>query len=246
MADTSLGALSEFIDSLREVETLLAAAPSQPLGDGSVSRQSHNRDLVNAVNRSAMVMLVAHFEGFVKSALTELIDEISEAEPPTRRLPEGLLELHTRERIQEIFGTAGPDRIHKTRRLFSAYASLWDSDRTVNPRILSARVLTRQFTNARPEVLDSVFSILDVQDVLATMDAHVNQAIMDRGDSATRVKVSVKLEEIVNRRNKIAHGDKSEKPTRFEVEGHLSFLKDVAECLAQVLQQTINRCCSLR
>lgn len=246
MADIPLVALSEFIDSLGEVETLLAAAPSQPPGEGGISIQSQHRDLVNAVNRSAMVMLVSHFEGFVKSALAELIDEICVAQPPTRRIPEGLLELHTRERIQEIFGTTGPDRIHKTRRLFSAYAPLWDADRTINPRILSARVLTRQFTNARPEVLNSVFSLLDVQDIVTQMDSHVNQAISDRGDDATRIKVSVKLEEIVNRRNKIAHGDRSEKPTRFEVEGYLIFLEDVAECLSTVLQKTISRCCSLR
>ncbi|MFK8911303.1 MAE_28990/MAE_18760 family HEPN-like nuclease [Streptomyces sp. YS-3] len=246
MAASDLESLSEFNDSLREVETLLAIVPLQPLGVGGVAAQAHDRELANAVTRSSIVMLVSHFEGFVKSALTELIDEICEAKPPTRRIPEGLLELHTRGRIEEIFGTEGPERIHKTRRLFSAYASLWDADRTVNPQVLSAKILTRQFTNAKPEILESVFGILDVTDVISQIEVHVNREIAARGDEATRVRVEAKLREIVNRRNKIAHGDRTEKPTPIEVLNYITFLKDVANCLAGVIKSRILHCCSLR
>ncbi|MEU9233355.1 MAE_28990/MAE_18760 family HEPN-like nuclease [Streptomyces subrutilus] len=245
MAAPDLDSLSEFIDSLREVEILLSIAPA-PLGAGGVAVQAHDRELANAVTRSSIVMLVAHFEGFVKAALTELIDEICEAKPPTRRIPEGLLELHTRGRIEEIFGTEGPERIHKTRKLFSAYASLWDADHSINPQVLSAKTLTRQFTNAKPEILESVFNILDVNDVIAQIDVHVNREIAARGDEATRVKVDAKLTEIVNRRNKIAHGDRTEKPTPIEVQNYITFLKDVANCLSGVIQSRILHCCSLR
>lgn len=245
MASSDLESLAEFIDSLREVEILLAIAPLQPLGEGGAAAQAHDRELINAVTRSCTVMLVAHFEGFVKAALTELIDQICQAKPPTRRIPEALLELHTRGRIEEIFGTEGPERIHKTRKLFSAYASLWDADRSINPQVLSAKVLTRQFTNAKPEILESVFAILDVEDVITRMDDHVNRAISERGDEATRVMVAVKLTEIVNRRNKIAHGDRSEKPTPVEVRNYIVFLKDVADCLSGIVQGRILHCCSL-
>ncbi|MFF1963366.1 MAE_28990/MAE_18760 family HEPN-like nuclease [Streptomyces sp. NPDC058232] len=237
---------AEFIDSLREVRTLLAAGPSQPLGHKGATDQAQDRELTNALTRACVVMLVAHFEGFIKAALTELIDEICETKPPARRIPDGLLELHTRERIQEIFGTDGPDRIHKTRRLFSTYAPLWDEDRSINPRILSATILTRQFTNAKPEVLESVFALLDVQDVIPQLESHVNQALIARGDEATSIKVAVKLTEIVNRRNKIAHGDRSEKPTQFEVEGYVVFLQDIAGCISRIIEQRIRHCCSLR
>ncbi|WP_144440910.1 MAE_28990/MAE_18760 family HEPN-like nuclease [Streptomyces roseifaciens] len=246
MAESELDSYCEFIDSLREVETLLAAGPSQPLGHGGTVDQAQDRELTNAVTRACVVMLVAHFEGFVKAALTELIDEICEAKPPTRRIPDGLLELHTRERIQEIFGSEGPDRIHKTRRLFSTYAPLWEEDRSINPQVLSAKILTRQFTNARPEILDNVFRLLDVHDLISQIEAHVNRAIVNRGDEATSVKVAVKLTEIVSRRNKIAHGDRSEKPTQFEVESYVDFLKDVSECISSIIQARIAHCCSLR
>ncbi|MEU2209124.1 MAE_28990/MAE_18760 family HEPN-like nuclease [Streptomyces hygroscopicus] len=246
MAEPALESYSEFIDSLREVETLLAARPTAPLGSGSTASHTQERELVNAITRACVVMLVAHFEGFVKAALTELIDEICQAKPPARRLPEGLLELHTRERLQEIFGTEGPDRIHRTRRLFTTYAQLWDADRAVNPQLLSAKLLTRQFTNAKPEILEAVFSLLDVNDVITEADSHVNAAILARGDGATSLKVNVKLTEIVERRNKIAHGDRAEKPTPFEVESYMVFVKDLAQCISFIVERRIQHCCSLR
>lgn len=246
MSASDLESYVEFVDSLREIDTLLAAGSIQERHTGESSRQAHKRDLANAVTRACVVMLVAHFEGFVKAALTELIDEICEAKPPARRLPAGLLELHTRGRIEEIFGTDGPDRIHRTRALFTTYAQLWEDDRSINPRLLSAKILTRQFTSARPEVLESVFALLDDVDLVNYVDAHVNQAIVARGDEATSIKVDIKLTEIVDRRNKIAHGDRSEKPTPFEVESYMAFLKDVAEAIGIIVQRRIKFCCSLR
>ncbi|MFI2784004.1 MAE_28990/MAE_18760 family HEPN-like nuclease [Streptomyces sp. ALB3] len=238
--------LAEFEDSLKEVETLLALNPMKSLDKSEKGSSATGREAANAITRSCTVMLVSHFEGFVKAGLTELIDEIGRAKPPTRRLPDGLLELHTRERIQEIFGTDGPDRITRTRRLFMTYASLWEDDRSINPRVLSAKILARQFTSAKPEVIAQVFTLLGVGDVLDRLDRHVNQAIIDRGESGTSLKVGIKLLEIVDRRNKIAHGDKNEKPTPVEVENYMTFLRDVADCLAGVLDARISHCCSLR
>ncbi|NEB89309.1 hypothetical protein G3I43_34920 [Streptomyces anulatus] len=246
MSQLEIEAMAEFVDSLREVEVLLAVGPTHPRIDGGAAEQAQDRELANAVTRSCTVMLVAHFEGFVKAALTELIDQICEAKPPTRRIPEGLLELHTRGRIEEIFGTEGPDRIHKTRKLFSAYACLWEADRTVNPQVFTSKVLTRQFTNAKPEVLENVFSILDVNNVMAEIDAYVNEAIVGRDDEEAPVKVGPRLTEIVERRNKIAHGDRSEKPTPAEVNNYIRFLKDVASCISAIIQRKISHCCSLR
>ncbi|MEU4068422.1 MAE_28990/MAE_18760 family HEPN-like nuclease [Streptomyces wedmorensis] len=245
MTGNGLDSLSEFRDSLKEVETLLALNPARPLNK-SASVSSQERETANAITRSCTVMLVSHFEGFVKSGLTELIDEICRAKPPARRLPEGLLELHTRERIQEIFGTEGPERITRTRRLFATYSSLWEEDRSINPQVLSAKILARQFTSAKPEVLSSVFSLLGVSDIMDELDTRVNQAIVNRGDQATSVRVHIKLTEIVDRRNKISHGDRNEKPTPVEVESYMTFLTDVADCLASVLEARISHCCSLR
>lgn len=159
---------------------------------------------------------------------------------------DGLLELHTRGRIQEIFGTDGPERIDRTRKLFNTYATLWDDDHSINPQAISAKILTRQFTNANPEVLEEVFGLLGVKDFASRLDDHVNQAILDRKDTTTSLRASLKLTEIVERRNKITHGDKTEKLTSLEVETYLELLRDVADYVASVLKERISYCCSLR
>lgn len=239
------GSFSDFLESLREVDMLLAMAPREPARDGGAANQARERNLMNALTRSCVVMLVASFEGFIKSVLTDLIDAICQAKPPARRIPDALLELHTRERIEEIFGTEGPNRIYRTRRLFTTYAQLWDENHSINPNLLSAKILTRQFTNARPEVIESVFSLLGVEDVLSRIDAHVNQVIASRGDQATSVKTETKLAEIVERRNRVAHGDRSELLTPIEVENYKVFLTDVAEMIDKIIQERIKHCCSL-
>ncbi|MEO3795801.1 MAE_28990/MAE_18760 family HEPN-like nuclease [Nonomuraea sp. B10E15] len=246
METQNLGSLPEFMDSLREVDSLLTAAPNQTLHEGLPSDHRLQRELGNAITRACMVMLVAHFEGFIKAALTELIDEICAAKPPARRIPDPLLELMTRGRIDEILGTSGEERINRTRKLFTSYAQLWDDDRTVAPHLLSAKILTRQFTNARPEVLGEVFGLIGVDDAISRIDEAVNLAIKQRGDEATTIRVAVKLGEIVDRRNKIAHGDRSETPTPPEIQNYKIFLKDVADAIALIVSQRINYCCSLR
>lgn len=245
MTTATLDSYSDFIASLQEVDTLLSIASRDPLSEKRPANPTLERDITNAVTRSCIVMLVAHFEGFVKSALTELIDAIRQAKPPARRIPDALLELHTRGRINEIFGTQGPTRIHRTRALFTNYAQLWDEDHSINPSIISAKILVRQFTSATPEVLSEVFSLLDISDIIPQITIHVNNAIASRGDNATTVKADVKLNEIVRKRNNVAHGDKEEKLTPVEIENYKVFLTDVAEKISLVIEERIQHCCSL-
>jgi hypothetical protein len=243
---TSIESLSEFMDSLREIDLLLSVEPSRSVESGLPRGKQSGRELSNAITRSCMVMLVAHFEGFVKSALSELVHEICAAKPPTSRIPDPLLELMTRGRIEEIFGTSGPDRIHRTRKLFTSYAQLWDDGRVIDPRLLSDKILMRQFTNARPEVIQAVFALLDIADAMAEIETSVNTAIASRGDEATTIRVDFKLKEIVERRNSIAHGDRDEMPTPLEVENYKVFLSDVARAIAEMVHKRIEYCCSLR
>ncbi|USX50818.1 MAE_28990/MAE_18760 family HEPN-like nuclease [Lentzea sp. HUAS12] len=194
-----------------------------------------------------MVMLVAHFEGYVKSALAEFLDEITKAKPPSRRLPDSLLELFTRDRIQEIFHLedAG-ERINKTRKLFNVFSDLWDDDRSVNPRLMSSRALVRQFTNAKAESLESVLVLIGVDDPIVRIEGVVRRRLEDNLHEASGVKLSAKLQEIVEKRNKIAHGDLTEKPTIPEVRGYLTFLLCLARSLDELIIERIGYCCSLR
>ncbi|WP_410604521.1 MAE_28990/MAE_18760 family HEPN-like nuclease [Amycolatopsis sp. lyj-90] len=242
MGDYKTESLKSFIDSMQEVEILLRAEerPEKSLPEPGDRRDS--RDLKNALSRAGLVMLVAHFEGFVKSSLAEFVDAICDAKPPSRRVPDALLELFTKERIQELSRTDDrKQRALRTRRLFAVYSDLWDEDRSINPKLISGAILARQFTNAGPESLGAALVLTGVEDPIGDIQGYV----CSRG-SLPNVNVGVKLQEIVGKRNKIAHGDLTEKPVYSEVRDYLIFLLKVAEAIDKLISERIEYSCSLR
>ncbi|MBB5854956.1 MAE_28990/MAE_18760 family HEPN-like nuclease [Amycolatopsis umgeniensis] len=242
MGDYKTESLKSFVDSIREVEVLLNAEgrPEKSLPEPGDRRDS--RDLKNALSRAGLVMLVAHFEGFVKSSLAEYVDAICDAKPPSRRVPDALLDLFTKERIRELSQTEdGKQRALRMRRLFAVYSDLWDEDRSINPRLISGSVLARQFTNAGPESLGAALMLVGVDDPIGDIQGDVRS----RGGLA-KVNVGVKLQEIVGKRNKIAHGDLTEKPVNSEVRDYLLFLLKVAEAIDELISGRIEYSCSLR
>ncbi|MEY9910659.1 hypothetical protein ABIA35_006903 [Catenulispora sp. MAP12-49] len=246
MTSSKIEALGEFYDSLVEVDILLNQANAMAaLGTGTPLENETGRALANASTRACVVMLVAHFEGFVKLALTELIDSIREAKPPNRRVPDGLLEIMTRDRLVEIAACEGVERSRRIRKLFTAYGPLWEDGRTINPALMSDRILAKQLTNARPETLDQVFVLLDVAGLTAGIQASLDSEAASSGNGCAAFDVRMKLDEIVDRRNEIAHGDRDVKPTAVEVVEYINFLRDVAGAIATVVGERIRYCCSL-
>lgn len=231
-----LVAYEEFVQSTGELDDLLSVRPASPLA----RRTDDTLKLENAVHRACLVLLVAHFEGFAKAALREYADEICAMRPPVRNVPAPLLELFTRERIQEIASLSpGVDRVNKTRKLFAGFSNLWDEGRTVDPKLISSKVLARQMTSLRPEVLRESFALIGISDIVDASSV-ILQA------SGVSVRVDMKLEEIVDKRNLIAHGDYSVKPTSVELSGYLEFLMAVAEAFSRIVADAIEMACSLR
>ncbi|MFE5973956.1 MAE_28990/MAE_18760 family HEPN-like nuclease [Streptomyces sp. NPDC056460] len=231
-----LAAYDDFISSTEELHHLLSVRPVSPLA----RRTEESVQLENAVHRACLVLLVAHFEGFAKAALSEYVDEVCAVRPPVRKLPPEFLELFTRDRIQEIASLPpGSDRVNRTRRLFTAYSDLWDEGRTIDPQIISAKILARKMTSLKPDVLRESFSLIGVEDVIA-------QATLSLSGAGMSVRVDAKLEEIVNKRNLIAHGDYSVKPTSTDLEEYIEFFMAVGDAFSACVGRAIDSVCTLR
>ncbi|MFJ7136985.1 MAE_28990/MAE_18760 family HEPN-like nuclease [Streptomyces fungicidicus] len=233
---TKLTAYSDFIDSTAELHHLLAVRPTSPLE----RRTEEAIQLENAIHRASLVLLVAHFEGFAKAALSEYIDEVRSLRPPVRKIPPALLVLFTRDRIQEIAALPpGADRVNRTRRLFTAFSALWDHDRTIDPQVVSAKILARQMTSLKPDVLRDSFALIGINNIIDEATTHLQS-------SGISIRVDIKLEEIVNKRNLIAHGDYSVKPTSTELEDYIKFFMAVGESFSSCVAQAIEEACTLR
>ncbi|MEU9797096.1 MAE_28990/MAE_18760 family HEPN-like nuclease [Streptomyces sparsogenes] len=231
-----LAAYDDFINSTTELHHLLSVRPTSPLA----RRTDGSTQLENAVHRAYLVLLVAHFEGFAKAALSEYVDEVCTVRPPARKMPPEFLELFTRDRIQEIASLPpGADRVNRTRRLFTAFSDLWDQERSIDPQIISAKTLARQMTSLKPDVIRESFSLIGVDDIITQATSHLGSAGMS-------VRVDAKLEEIVNKRNLIAHGDYSIKPTATELEEYIEFFMAVGDAFSTCVVQAIDMACTLR
>ncbi|WP_156051926.1 MAE_28990/MAE_18760 family HEPN-like nuclease [Allokutzneria albata] len=196
--------------------------------------------LENAVHRACLVLLVAHFEGFAKAALSEYVDEICAVRPPARKVPPAFLELFTRDRIREIAALSpGVDRVHRTRRLFTTFSALWDQERSIDPKVISATILARQMTSLKPEVLRESFALIGIDDIIVSASSYLQSS--NRG-----IRVDIKLEEIVAKRNLIAHGDYSVKPTSAELEDYIQFFMAVADAFSECVVHAIEEACTLR
>ncbi|MFB8242855.1 MAE_28990/MAE_18760 family HEPN-like nuclease [Kitasatospora purpeofusca] len=232
----NIAAYKDFVSSTDEINHLLAARPSSPL----IPRADEAVRLENAVHRASLVLLVAHFEGFAKAALREYVDEICAVRPPARKVPPALLELFTRERIQEIASLSpGEERVNRTRRLFSGFSGLWDEERSIDPRVISSKILARQMTSLRPNVLREAFSLIGISDI-------INEATEALRVNGFSIRVDVKLEEIVDKRNLIAHGDYSVKPTSAELQGYVEFFMSVGGAFSEIVAKAIDGACTLR
>ncbi|MFF5518879.1 MAE_28990/MAE_18760 family HEPN-like nuclease [Streptomyces coeruleorubidus] len=233
---TKLASYDDFINSTAELHHLLAVRPASPL----VRRTDEAVQLENAVHRACLVLLVAHFEGFAKAALSEYVDEVCAVRPPARKVPPAFLELFTRDRIQEIASLpAGVDRVHRTRKLFTAFSALWDQDRSIDPQVISAKILARQMTSLKPDVLRESFSLIGIDDIIADATSNLQTAGLS-------VRVDIKLEEIVDKRNLIAHGDYSIKPTSTDLEDYIDFFMAVGDAFSRSVVQAIDQACTLR
>lgn len=233
---TKLAAYDDFIKSMTELNHLLGVRSVSPL----VRRTDESIQLENAIHRACLVLLVAHFEGFAKSALSEYVDEVCSVRPPARKMPPAFLELFTRDRIQEIASLPpGVDRVHRTRKLFTAFSALWDQDRSIDPQVISAKILARQMTSLKPDVLRESFSLIGIEDIIADSASRLQAAGLS-------VRVDVKLEEIVNKRNLIAHGDYSIKPTSTDLEEYIEFFMAVGDAFSSCVVKAIDQACTLR
>lgn len=79
---------------MEEIKTLLTLLPS-----GNLRK---NRAASDAINRAATVLLVSHFENYLKSLAEEFIEDISQSGKCVETISQGLRELYFQPRL-DIF-----------------------------------------------------------------------------------------------------------------------------------------------
>lgn len=226
-------AAETFEEGVTEVRLLLSLSSA---GDAS---PTDGQAKENAVRRAAVVLLVSHFESFLKSLAEDFIDEISVGGIEARSLPVGIRKLHSIPVLKGIVDSNDESQQLVLLKRVHEVATLWNDAAKPSPKALKAGLLKRQVTSARPGVIDEVFAFMGSRTNVCDGDIDVRGA--DETDLVA-INIRLGLEDVVKCRNDIAHGDSSRKPTLDDLERYMKLLVALADRLqrkAGVLVETV-------
>lgn len=182
-------ALSTFLDTrLGEVQHLVALRPS-----GRWNRTDAER--AAAINRATVLLICAHLEGFVEGIIVDLFDHFNSERPPADQLPSLLRASQVDPQLVSVVGLK--ERVRRAQsidKLFAQSHSLW-LGYPLPKNALRADLVTNLMGNPKPTKIAEVLHLVGMHDVFAAVE------LPDGAD------IEVRLEELVDIRNSIAHGE---------------------------------------
>lgn len=233
-----MGARADFSSGVREVRVLLALSAPEPSGgaDGTataLSRQNAPGESdeaagrANAAMRASVVLLVAHFESYLKSVALEFVDYLSTGSIESRAIPAELRDLHTMRAVRHIHESGSLQERTAHFKKLSQVAVLWNDDAKPSPGTLRAELLAREVTSAKPDKIDRLFKLMGGSGQVCDGDIDVTLPIF--GLSTLNIRRGVL--DVVDCRDDIAHGDSNRKPTSQDVERYVTLLEALADRL---------------
>ncbi|MFN8490443.1 MAG: MAE_28990/MAE_18760 family HEPN-like nuclease [Caldilineaceae bacterium] len=202
-------AFFEYRQNRQEIIELLRVVPS-------IQEQLHSRkssQLANALYRGSVVLMSSHLERYVEALVVEAIDAINLNKPNVNTIPPSLRMAQIRQPLRHAHEIE--DIVAKTnmlRSLVTDYAWFWDSSHPCDK--LRGDDLINEFDNPLPKRIRLLFAPFGNSDV-------VGPAIsLDKSDA--RPLIEIKVRELVEKRNAIAHTGMTADLTREDVITYLS------------------------
>ena len=230
--------LSRYLEKLDEIQ-LLANAAQESLN----SRKGVERIQANAITRSALVLLCGYLEGFIRDLITELTENINDANPPIEKLSPRLIFFAVEDELnnlregrasndflgisrnampiklnyKKLAKTGGNPTVDTIEGLFACFGIATAVD-TLSVRdfgVESTFVLESQITDRTRE---KIRSIVEPHAGAHTMEAlaGIVETLEQCWNSKTKrrpVGYVGGIEELLKRRNRIAHGEGDEPVT---------------------------------
>jgi|SRR5579863_7732260 len=201
-------ALNELLAGLAEIRALQRANPSPQQGSGL-----KRPEVVRAIGRSEIVLLSSHFEHFIYALNEQAVTAVCEAAVLSSALPEPLKLQHSRYAIDVIFDTAWDRRGPALEQYSTNEAGLWSPHAAVTA-LDAARLLTWMKTPS-PRNLIRFFRIWGITDIFSEITRK----------RVTYVALRLRLGELVDKRNNIAHGDFTAEATYSDIVQYVSAVK---------------------
>jgi RiboL-PSP-HEPN len=186
----SSSALDALLTGLAEIRALQRANPSPQQGSGL-----KRPEVVRAIGRSEIVLLSSHFERFIYALNEEAAASVCEAAVLSSALPELVKLEHSRLAIDSIFATSWERRGPALQRYSADEADIWSPNAVVIA--LDASRLLTWMKAPNPKNIIRFFQIWGIKDIFSEITRK----------KVTYAALRLRLGELVEKRNNIAHGD---------------------------------------
>lgn len=212
----------------REVVELLHAVPP----DIDQIRSRKKSQLANALYRGSVVLLSSHLERYIESLVVEAIDAINLASPHVDTLPTSLRLIQIDQPLRAISEMKDLNKKTNAIRAFvDALAWCWEENRVCTD--LKADSLISGFDNPLPNRINGMFQHLGITDI-------VGRAV-SLDHSLDRHVIQLKVQELVTKRNAIAHTGMTTDLTREDVITYLRCSRRLVRGIDGVVGQQVQR-----
>ncbi len=213
-------ALKSLLAGIEEVRDLQTANPTPPGGLPDRPR------VVRAINRASVVLLSSHLERYLRSLNEEAVGVINAATIRGSALPETLRLRHSKIPIDELAEAQWDNRAAMLSQLVEKDGWLWGSTPKAN---LEHDRLLRWMRSPSPERALRMFKLWGVSDIFSAITRQPH----------TRQRMWLKLEELVDKRNDIAHGDSGAEATYQDIASYVAVVRTFCTRADGVLSRTL-------
>ena len=213
-------ALTELLVGIQEIRDLQAANPT-PRG-GLPARPK----VVRAINRSSVVLLSSHLERYLHALCEEAVAEVNQSAIAGASLPAILRLQHSQVGVDAMLETQWQNRSAQLSDFVSSDSWLWGN---APKGTLVADRLLQWMKSPSPERIKRLFELWEIQNIFAriTREPH------------TRGRFWLKLGELVEKRNNIAHGDSTTEATYQDIAAYLAVVREFCTRADRVLSRTL-------
>lgn len=183
-------ALADLLTGLREIDALQRANPTPQEGSGL-----RKPDVVRAIGRSEVVLLSSHFERYLYALNEEAVDAICRSSILATAIPDRLRLEHSRHSIDRLSTTSWERRAELLIEYSQRESWLWNSLAPIDQ--LEAGRLLAWMKAPKSSSLKRLFQIWGIDDIFK----EITRSPVIRG------RLRLRIDELVDKRNNIAHGD---------------------------------------